>query len=135
MSVDVENLTSCVVLCEEPLQGYTPKDVQKWIEEQGVTDQAIAAALAAVNGKVGWLDDELYDYNEESVEYKEKSEEYESWWALYNVLVEKIISRLKEMNRTKGTCYKTDDKGLHYIIEPFMEMNGYCNASGWWIKK
>lgn len=33
-----------------------------------------------------------------------------------------------------GDIFNLSDKGLHYVVLPFMERNGYRDGAGWWIK-
>ena len=128
-------MESPAILCGEPLAGYTPTDIRKWIQDNGNTDAVFAEAMAAVGRKVGWLHHELNDPDNDDVMIEKYDKEFEVWWALEKELVVEIIRRLEEQNRTAGTNHTTEGKGWHYIIEPFMEQNGFRDGAGWWVRK
>ena len=60
---------------------------------------------------------------------------FKEWWSFQQELYTKIIVILKEENAAGKTKHKISNKGLHYVILPFMERNGYRDGAGWWVKK
>ena len=134
MKVD-KKLAEVAILFKAPLEGYVPNDVRQWLKEQHSTDAALAEAMASVGRKVGWLHHELNDPDNDEAQIEKYDKEFDAWWDLEKELVAEIICRLNEQNRTTGTSYVTDGKGWHYIIEPFMEQNGFRDGAGWWVRK
>lgn len=130
-----KKVTETAILCGEPLIGYSPTDVQQWIQESGNTDAVIAEAVAVVGQKVGWLHHELNDPDNSDMQIKKFYKEFNLWENLEKKLVSEIICRLDKQNLATGTNHALKGKGFHYIIEPFMEQNGFRNSSGWWIKR
>lgn len=134
MIVD-EKMAGAAILCGEPLIGYSPTDIRQWLQENGHTDAAIAEAMAAVGQKVGWLHHELNAPDNDDAQISKYNKEFDAWWDMEKELVAEIIHRLEEQNRTADTNHTTEGKGWHYIIEPFMEQNGFRDGAGWWIRK
>lgn len=128
-----EKLAGADILCAEPLVGYSPSDIQQWILENNHTDASIAEAMAAVKSKTGWLRHELDDSDNDNATKAQYHEEFNDWWELEQKLVAEIICRLEQLNRISGTNYRTTGNSLHYIIEPFIEQNGYRDSAGWWV--
>lgn len=89
--------------------------------------------MAAVKSKTGWLRHELDDSDNDNATKAQYHEEFNDWWELEQELVFEIIRRMEQQNRINGTNYRTTGNGLHYIIEPFMELNGYRDSAGWWV--
>lgn len=134
MKVD-KKLAKAAILFEAPLEGYTPDDIRQWLEERHKTDVAVAEAMASVGQKVGWLHHEINDPDNNEATIAKYEEEYDGWWSLEKELVAEIILRLEKQNAKQGTSYRTTGNGWHYIIEPFMNQNGYRDGAGWWIKE
>lgn len=134
MKVD-KKLAKAAILFKAPLEGYVPDDIRQWLLEQKQTDGAIAEAMAAVGRKVGWLHHELNDPDNDDRTIAAYHKEYDGWWDLKKELVAEIIHRLEQQNAEQGTHYRTTGNGWHYIIEPFMNQNGYRDGAGWWIKE
>lgn len=129
-----ENYSDIVAMASKPLKGYTPEAVREMIARY-TTDDAVAAIMAAVANKTGWIGHDIGDLdNDEETDARIKAE-HDAWWELEKELYAEIIHRLEEENRTKGTAYVTSGIGLHYIIKPFMEHNGYRDGAGWWVRK
>lgn len=116
------------VLTSEPLKGYTPEDVRTWLQDN-TEESALAEALAQVHNKTGLMGHELDETDNACFE-----KAYEEWWALEKELYAKIIKILEQENLKKQASHKIADKGLYYVVLPFMERNGYRDGAGWWIK-
>jgi hypothetical protein len=130
-----KKVTDIKILCKAPLSNCVPDDVRRWLDEQKQTDLAIAEAMAMVGRKSGWLHHELNDPDNDAESIVRYKKEYNGWWKLEKELKDEILMRLERQNIEQGTAYKTTGKGWHYLIEPFMNQNGYRDDAGWWIKK
>lgn len=112
----------------EPLKGFTPYDVRQWLQKN-TEESALAIALSLVHNKTGLMGHELDETDNACFE-----KVYEEWWTLEKELYAKIIKILEEENLKKQASHKISDKGLHHVVLPFMERNGYRDETGWWIK-
>lgn len=129
-----DSFSEIAIMASDPLEDYTP-DIIRDVLTRYQTDEAIAAIMAAVANKTGWLGHDIDDPDNDEDINSRIIEEHDAWWVLEKELYVEIIRRLEEENRTKGTAYVTAGIGLHYIIKPFMERNGYRDGAGWWVKK
>lgn len=127
-----ENDSDIVLMASEPLKGYTPETMRGMLTRYN-TDDAVASIMAAVSNKTGWIGHDIDDPDNDEETNERIIAEYDAWWALEKELYAEIIRRLEEENRTKGTTHVTSGIGLHYIIKPFMERNGYRDGAGWWV--
>ena len=127
-----ENYSDIVVMASEPLKGYTPETMRGMLTRYN-TDDAVASIMAAVSNKTGWIGHDIDDPDNDEETNERIIAEHDAWWALEKELYAEIIRRLEEENRTKGTTHVTSGIGLHYIIKPFMERNGYRDGAGWWV--
>ena len=115
-----------VAMDEEPIPGMTPEDARAWYMAHH-DEKGLATALAAVNNKFWWVEDNIYDYEEGTKEYKEACDITDAWGALMDELENEIIDVLKAENTT------LPDAGQREILAPFMKRNGYEDGDGWWI--
>lgn len=131
--IPVDDWSGTVVMAGEPMKGYTPDDIRKWLETDD-SDERLAAAMAATHNKTAWLGHDLDDegYSAEELERMEK--EYDTWQTLEKELIGEISKRLKNENVKKGTRHITKGSGTYYVVKPFMERNGFTNGCGWWVK-
>lgn len=132
--IPVEELSGAVVMAGEPIEGYMPDDIRKWLEMDD-SEERLASAMAAAHNKMAWLGHVLDDeeYSEEELERKE--EEYNAWRTLEMVLIEEISKRLENENAKMGTRHITKGIGTYYIVKPFMERNDFIDGHGWWVKQ
>ena len=116
-----------LILTFEPFLGFMPDDLRSWLLAHH-EDSDLAAALAEVHNHVGLLGHELDEVDDNWLFYA-----FDAWWELEKELYDLIITSMRQTNLRGETNYNLDQKGLHYLVEPFMEKNGYCDGSGWWI--
>ena len=124
--MEIKKNKDIAVLISPPLDGCVPNDVRTWLREQHETDAAIAEAMSKVGMKAGWLMHELDDPDNDEKALQKYHEEFDMWYELEKELVKEIVRRLG---------IEKVEKGWHYIIEPFMNKNGYRDGAGWWIKE
>lgn len=129
-----DNYSDIVVMAAEPLKGYAPDCIREMMTRYK-TDDAIATFMAMVANKTGWLGHDIGDPDNDAETDARIKAEHDAWWELEKELYAEIIRRLEEENRTQGTSHITSGIGLHYIIKPFMERNGYRNGAGWRVGK
>ena len=53
-NIPVDELSGAVVMASEPMEGYVPDDIRKWLEVDD-SDERLAAAMAATHNKTAWL--------------------------------------------------------------------------------
>lgn len=128
------NYSDIVVMAAEPLKGYTPDHIREMMTMYK-TDEAIAAFMAMVANKTGCIGHDIGDTENDAETDARIKAEHDAWWKLEKELYAEIIRRMETENQTHGTSYVTSGIGLHYIIKPFMERNGYRDGAGWWIRK
>ena len=114
------------ILTTEPLNDWKPDDVRNWLQEHA-EQHDLAVAMSAVWNKAGWLHHELNDDSPTVTK-----EYYRKWRILEEELFFKIVTILENETGNKIDLNKT---GWTNAIALFMERNGFCNGSGWWIKK
>lgn len=94
--------------------------------EQVKTEQELADIFSVVSNKFWWVEDNIYDYEEDTPEYKQACEITDRW----GNLMEHI-----ELDILKNEGVIIPDKGRSVVLEPFMKRNGYFDGNGWWIKE
>ncbi len=117
-----------VVLCSEPLKGWSVDDMRKWISQHS-EESDLAKAMSLVDMKTGWL---MHLTDDEGGEVY--SEEAHQWSVLAREVYSKIFSILEKENEIGIANHDLSKAGLHWKIEPFMNRNGYRDGAGWWVK-
>lgn len=115
------------VMCSEPAPDLSAEMAAEAIEKIE-TEQELADLFAVVDNKAWWVEDNVYDYEEGTVEYKQAVEVTDEWFALSDILRDRIFAIL----RAEGIVIP--ETGQIYVLEPFMKRNGYRNGQGWWVK-
>ena len=128
-----EKIAKATVLYKEPLKDYAPNDIRAWLKNN-TGDANLATAYAQVSNQVGWIGHEVDDPDNDEKTNKSIMEKFEKWWALDKEIQQTIFTRIEAYNKENGTNYPTSGKGTHYLIEPFMNMNGYRDGCGWWVE-
>ena len=122
-----------VALTEEPAGGKTVQDVRLWLSCH-TSESDFADVLALVSNQVGWLDDEVYDYEEGTAEYNRALAIYTGWRDFYFELAKQSLEIIKTKPELAGQANLEKRVGTHYQILPFMSYHGYLDKNGWWIK-
>ena len=122
-------MENALILTTEPFVGFRPEDLRTWLKSH-CEDADLAAALAEVHNHTGCLGHELDESNDKWLTYT-----FEEWWALEKDLYEMVTASMRQANLCGKANYDLEQKGLHYLVKPFMEKNGYQDGSGWWIKE
>ena len=122
-----------VALTEEPARGKTVQDVRLWLSYH-TSEGDLANVLALVSNQVGWVDDEVYDYEEGTAEYKRALAIYTGWRDFYFELTKQVLEIIKTKSELADQVNLEKRIGIHYQIRPFMSLYGYSDKNGWWIK-
>ncbi len=123
-----DNTQNAYILTDEPLSGYMPAEVRQWLLEN-TKEIDLAEAFTQVSNKVGILLHTITEINDVWL-----AEAFDKWDDLEHELYIKIITILEDENKEHQASHKTTGVGLHYIVLPFMERNGYRDGAGWWIR-
>lgn len=118
-----------LILTTEPFVGFMPADLHAWLKEHS-SDLDLAEALAEVHNHVGILGHELDEDDDPWLIYA-----YEAWWEIEKELYELIVASMRRSNRHGETAYNLEQPGLHWLVKPFMEKNGFRDGTGWWIRE
>lgn len=114
------------VMCGDPSPELSIDGAKQAIKR--ISDETdLASLFASVDNKAWWIEDELYDYEEGTVEHAQIKETVDNWFSLSDTLRKMIFDVL----RCEGVLIpKTKQID---VLEPFMRRNGYRNAQGWWL--
>ena len=115
------------VMCSEPASDLYTEMVAEAINRIE-TEQELAGLFAVVDNKARRVEDDVYDYAEETAEYQQAVGIADEWFALSDILRHRILAIL----RAEGVVIPKT--GQICVLEPFMKRNGYRNGQGWWIK-
>ena len=117
-----------MILMHTPFERFMPIDIRSWIS-QNADDSNLAEVFAAVCNKTGCLMHEADGTDDPWISYA-----FDNWWELEIEIYEMIKLRM-ECNSRYMNAKKSSACGIYSQVSPFMEMNGFRNGSGWWIKK
>ena len=122
-----DNLNDIVIMASEPIPNKTPTDVRVYFAKRK-SERDLADAFAIASNKFWWVEDNVYDYEEETPEYIAARAITDEWGALMDEYEERIFMIL----RNEGV--EIPETGRIKVLEPFMKRNGYRDGNGWWIK-
>lgn len=89
----------------------------------------LAQIYAVVENKAWWYADEIYDYENGSIEYERSVRIMDEWFEF----AEEIRKDIFKILRSEGI--EIPDTGQITVLRPFMLRNGYYDGDGWWIAK
>lgn len=116
-----------LILTTDPFVGFMPADLRDWITMHN-TDPDLALALAEVHNHVGILGHELDEMDDHWLLYA-----FEAWWEVEKELYDLIVASMRHSNQQGKTTYNLSQPGLHWLVKPFMEKNGFRDGTGWWV--
>ena len=93
--------------------------------------QELVDVYVQVHNKFWYIQDDLYDYEEESEEYIRVKENVEAMGEMMDLLGKKIMVAAKEEGLL---AERQPNSGTVKQLESFMKKYGYKNGGGWWIK-
>lgn len=110
---------------------------EKTIEEMWETasqlknTQELVDAFTGASNKFWWVEDDVYDYDENTEEYKKACEITKAW----KELVDSLGDRLIQAAKAEGLM-KIDEEHPRSIVAltPVMEKYGYHDGRGWWVR-
>ena len=119
---------SIIVMLGEPAPEVSIEDARrKYSIIEGEND--LAEIYAVVENKAWWYADEIYDYEEGSIEYERAICIMNEWFEF----AKEIKNDIFRIMRSEGV--EIPDTGHITVLRPFMLRNGYYDGDGWWIAK
>ena len=100
--------------------------------EQINSTQDLVEAYVMVHNKFWYIEDDLYNYEEDSEEYKSVKFVVEKWAELMHILDRRIMEKAED---EKLLDDRLPNFGTIKQLERFMDKYGYKDGHGWWIKK
>lgn len=116
------------LMTEEPIPWWTP-DMIRQLYANNKTEYGLALAYAAASNKAWWVEDDIYGFEKGSPEYNNAVAVMDSWFEVTEELETEIFAIL----RSEGVSIP--ETGKRYVLQPFMERNGFLDGCGWWIEK
>ena len=126
----VKYFKETVILASEPLHGFTPDDVRKWLGDND-TEQGLATALAKAHNQADCCRHDLFGL--EGTAYKEAEVIFCEWQKLRRELYKKAERLLYQENMTGKADHYLSGGRIRDIIMPFMDRNGYRDGADWWL--
>jgi hypothetical protein len=124
------HLENPVTISSDPFKGYCPDNIRKWLNEND-NEKGLAMAIARVDKHIGLLMHDLSFLEEPELSLA--SSAFYDWRKLQDELFAKVINILEAENAAEKANRKISDKGSRNVIMPFMERNGFHDATGWWV--
>lgn len=115
-----------VIMGGDPTPNVTIEEMDLFAR-QAETEKDLADAYAMASNKAWWVEDDIYDYEEGTPEHKEACRITEEWFAVAEIIRNKIFEILK----SEGA--EVTNRGYIEILKPFMARNGYRDGKGWWV--
>ena len=116
------------VMLKEPITDMSVADVKTYFANNNA-EKDLADVYAIAHNMFWWIEDDLYDYEEDTPEYKNICTIIDEWQILMNDYENKIIDILIN----EGIDIPVT--GRIKVLEIFMKRFGYINGDGWWIKQ
>lgn len=115
------------IMGNEPIPDLSPSDIRERFSGK-LTEQDLADAFAMSSNKFWWVEDNVYDYEENTPEHKEACAITDAWGELMDYYKSQIFEILK----SEGVSIP--ETGQIVVLKPFMMRNGYIDGQGWWIR-
>lgn len=115
-------MNNLLVLTREPFVGFRPDDVLQWVE-QNPSEENLALSFSVVELKEAYVWGKYEDSHDSWALYAA-----EDWRELREDLQEKIEKTLDSGESSMNPAPSRKR------VCPYMERNGYRDASGWWIR-
>lgn len=112
---------------EDMINNLTPELVSKYYTEHQ-TEQDLADVYELVHEMWVYHEDCTYDYEEGTPEFENALRVFEKWDALRQMLDEEVLAALRNHN------VNADYLDIN-TLETFMNMYGYEEHGGWFVKK
>lgn len=131
-SIPVKNSfpESAVVLTGDPIPDKNIDEMRKDVENITST-QELVNAYVTVHNKFWYIEDDLYDCNEDTIQYEKMRAEVDAWGALMNELDHKVLI---SASKAGLLAEKQPNFGTVKQLEAFMKKYGYRDGCGCWVK-
>lgn len=121
---------SYCVLASESIRDCSIMDVKERVQEI-VSIQELVDIYIVVYNKFWYIEDTLYDYEEDTEEYRAVYQNVHAWLKMMKSLEAKVVDAARE---EKLLAPKEKNSGLVKQLELFMKKYGYRDMCGWWVK-
>lgn len=118
----MSNFDRMLVLAREPFVGYMPDDVRGLLKEP-MPDVLLASLFACVANQTSCLLCDL-DEGDNWTEYS---------YLVWEEIEEELIQRIYAILEREGKLVQRKSVGKYEKVRSFMERNGFCCSSGWWV--
>lgn len=116
------------VMASEPLPDVSAAEVKEHFGDNP-SKQDLATVFAITSNQFWYVEDNEYDYEEDSVDWGYACAIADEWHDLMNYYEAKIFSSLE------GEGVTIPPKGQIVVLVLWMKRYGYVDADGWWIKE
>ncbi|WP_155828900.1 ATP-grasp domain-containing protein [Butyrivibrio sp. NC2007] len=119
-----------VIMGGNPLPDKTVEEM--WYTAKNYKSiQELVDAYVGAHNKYGFIEDEIYDYEEGTEEYEQTKGIIDAWAEVEDYLQEKVVSCAKEEGLLAP---RQKNSGLIKQMEEFMAQYGYRDGRGWWVR-
>ena len=119
-----------VIMGADPMPTKSIEEMRDEVDSLTLTKDMVDA-YATVHNKFWFIEDDIYDYTEGTIEYQRVSEKIDAWGALMDYLEKRILTLAEEEGLISAEVSNT---GIVKRLELFMGKYGYRDGAGWWIK-
>lgn len=128
--VEEEFLEGTVVFTGDPLPKMSVDEMRQVIASISTT-QELVDAYVNVHNKFGFIEDDIYDYEEGTEQYEKVCSVVDAW----GELLDELGRRVMEAASDEGLLAERQPHSrMVKQLETFMDKYGYRNGSGWWVK-
>ena len=115
------------VMAKEPVPNMSAAEVKAYFDDKH-TEKDLADAYAIAHNKFWWVEDNEYDYEEDTPEHKAACAITDEWCTLMH----EYKTRIFDILTSEGVVIPAT--GQIQVLVPFMSRNGYVDGNGWWIE-
>ncbi len=120
-----------VILFGDPYPGLSVEDMQDIISRIKTTEELVDAYVK-VHNKFFYIEDEEYDYEEDTEEYEKICAVVDAWGDMLDDLDNRVMKAAAEEGLL---AERQPDSGTIKQLEAFMDKYGYRDRGGWWTEK
>ncbi len=130
LSVEDAFLEGTVIMGGDPVPDMSVDEMKAVIQKISTTQELVDAYVQAHN-KFWYIEDDLYDYEEDTDEYKEVKAVVDAWGDMMDSLSDRVMATAKEEGLL---AERQPNAGTIKQLEEFMKKYGYRDGRGWWVE-